>query len=277
MVRLNGFYMNSEELDRWWSDIIASTLLRGMDLYRCRFRDAASLATALTSRKDFKSVSVALPTFENGTFCDFCRILATRVPFVDNLEELLLGYDWAPEPGPTPSDYAQAAVQVIQSISHCSRLKSLALELRTYAESVDRALAACIGANSSLEKISMTCTNTRFLESQEKTCMPLRFPAVFNALGSSCSIQCVEFKPDCTFSEPSADPWDPDDIATLNMVLRLNRSGRSYIKSAPANVREACKVPAAVSDDLDCLYFHIRENPQIFDRALCEQPSQGEV
>jgi hypothetical protein len=188
---------------------------------------------------------------------------------MENLEELSLGYIYSPKLGLSATDCAQATIAVIQSISHCSRLKTLALELRTYTEQLDQALATCVSLNSSLDKISMKCMNTKFLEEHERINTPLSFPAVLNALRSSCSVQCIEFEPDWLVrDDESMDPWDPDSVNALNFVLRLNRSGRSYIKSAPTNVRRACKVLAAVSDDLDCLNFHIRENPQIFAK-LC--------
>jgi hypothetical protein len=47
----------------------------------------------------------------------------------------------------------------------------------------------------------------------------------------------------------------------LNTVCRLNRSGRSYLKTEPTNKRLGCDVLGAVSDDMDCLFFHLRENP----------------
>jgi hypothetical protein len=273
-VRLSCFCMKTEELGRWWCDIIATTQMRDVDLYRCRCWNASSLATALTSRTHFQSVSVHEPTFESGTFCDFCRTLALRLPLMKNLEEFSLGYTLEQEPGLSARNCAQATAEMIQSISHCSRLKSFALELRTYTVQLDRALAACIMANTLLGKITMTCTNTRYLEEHEGTNLPLSFPAVLHAVKSTCSVQRVEFRSKGTVHKQADDPWDADSIKALDMVLRLNRSGRSYIKSKPTNMQAACTVFAAVSDDLDCLNFHMRENPSICYQALHVYPTQ---
>jgi hypothetical protein len=61
--------------------------------------------------------------------------------------------------------------------------------------------------------------------------------------------------------------WDAVSVTAINVICRFNRSGRRYMKVDLSNQSEGLKVLEAVKDDLDCLYFHLRENPM-----LCEQP-----
>jgi hypothetical protein len=56
---------------------------------------------------------------------------------------------------------------------------------------------------------------------------------------------------------------------SFEMIHRLNRAGRRYLIEDSTS-KEACiNVLAQVNDDLDCLYFHLRENPVLFTRMTC--------
>ena len=52
--------------------------------------------------------------------------------------------------------------------------------------------------------------------------------------------------------------------ATFEMIHGLNRAGRRYLIQDSADKEECINVLAKVNDDLDCLYFHLRENPILF-------------
>lgn len=49
----------------------------------------------------------------------------------------------------------------------------------------------------------------------------------------------------------------------LVAALELNRVGRAYLRERPNDRWQASEVLGAVRDNLDCLYFHVRENPGI--------------
>jgi hypothetical protein len=49
-------------------------------------------------------------------------------------------------------------------------------------------------------------------------------------------------------------------------VLRLNSAGRQYLVQDAASTANGCALLSAVSDDLDCLYFHLLENPSLCER-----------
>jgi hypothetical protein len=55
-------------------------------------------------------------------------------------------------------------------------------------------------------------------------------------------------------------------VPTLGTVLRLNKAGRSYLVQDVACATKGCALLSAVSDDLDCLYFHLLENPSLCER-----------
>jgi hypothetical protein len=54
---------------------------------------------------------------------------------------------------------------------------------------------------------------------------------------------------------------------TLNVVCKLNKFGRRYLVERGPECRVAgVGLLSAVSDDLDCLYYHLRENPGLCNR-----------
>jgi hypothetical protein len=55
-------------------------------------------------------------------------------------------------------------------------------------------------------------------------------------------------------------------VPVVCTVLRLNSAGRRYLVQDAACVAKGCALLSAVSDDLDCLYFHLLENPSLCER-----------
>ena len=53
---------------------------------------------------------------------------------------------------------------------------------------------------------------------------------------------------------------------TIDTITTLNKAGRRYLGTARRNcIAAGVNVLAQVSDDLDCLFYHLREHP-----SLCE-------
>jgi hypothetical protein len=62
------------------------------------------------------------------------------------------------------------------------------------------------------------------------------------------------------------DPWNEDLLLAVNIVPHLNSAGRQYMVSEPTNQDKGFKVLEEWRYDLDCLFYHVRENP-----ALCRR------
>lgn len=54
-----------------------------------------------------------------------------------------------------------------------------------------------------------------------------------------------------------------------DIVGRLNQAGRRYLQKNSPPLSQGVNVLASVSDSLDCLYYHLRENP-----AFCSVSSE---
>jgi hypothetical protein len=62
----------------------------------------------------------------------------------------------------------------------------------------------------------------------------------------------------------------PGDVGA---ILRLNEAGRRYLIEDGSSVSKGVKVLSAVSYDIDCVLFHLLENPRLCDRSAVEMGS----
>jgi hypothetical protein len=64
------------------------------------------------------------------------------------------------------------------------------------------------------------------------------------------------------------DPWDDDLVLAIETVPLLNRAGRCYMKDALTDQVVGFEVLERVNDDLDCIFYHVRENPSLCWRHI---------
>jgi hypothetical protein len=69
-----------------------------------------------------------------------------------------------------------------------------------------------------------------------------------------------------TYGLESLGGWIETRLPTVGAVLRLNRAGRRYLVQDAASATKGCALLSAVSDDLECLYLHLLENPSLCER-----------
>jgi hypothetical protein len=66
----------------------------------------------------------------------------------------------------------------------------------------------------------------------------------------------------------------PMDLADLQSIGMLNQAGRGYLKANSADIFQGVKVLSnkIIRNDLNSIFFHLRENPQL---CLCDQSRAG--
>ena len=69
---------------------------------------------------------------------------------------------------------------------------------------------------------------------------------------------------------------DPDEAKGFRMINRLNKAGRNYMNSHPGNKAKGIGVLGDASDELDCLYFHLREYPLLFEPKKSDKLAAGD-
>jgi hypothetical protein len=56
------------------------------------------------------------------------------------------------------------------------------------------------------------------------------------------------------------------DDSDLHAILRLNRMGRGYLAVNGSTIVKGVDVLSAVSDDVNCVFLHLLENPSLCSR-----------
>jgi hypothetical protein len=65
------------------------------------------------------------------------------------------------------------------------------------------------------------------------------------------------------------------DDRTVKAILRLNRAGRRYLIQDGSSISKGVDVLSAVSDEIDCVFLHLLENPGLCDRRAAKtRPSR---
>jgi hypothetical protein len=60
------------------------------------------------------------------------------------------------------------------------------------------------------------------------------------------------------------------DDGRVKAILRLNRAGRRYLIKDGSSISKGVDVLGAVSDEIDCVFLHLLENPSLCDRRATE-------
>jgi hypothetical protein len=60
------------------------------------------------------------------------------------------------------------------------------------------------------------------------------------------------------------------DDRTVKAILRLNWAGRRYLIEDGSSISKGVDVLSAVSDEIDCVFLHLLENPGLCDRRAVE-------
>jgi hypothetical protein len=63
------------------------------------------------------------------------------------------------------------------------------------------------------------------------------------------------------------DPWDPVSKQAIEMISRLNSAGRIYLTTDALDLRVSLQVLEKVNGYVNCLFFHLRENPSLILRS----------
>jgi hypothetical protein len=61
----------------------------------------------------------------------------------------------------------------------------------------------------------------------------------------------------------------------VEAILRLNAAGRRYLAQDGSSISKGVQVLSAVSNEIDCVFLHLLENPRLCDRSAVELMSDG--
>jgi hypothetical protein len=62
----------------------------------------------------------------------------------------------------------------------------------------------------------------------------------------------------------------PADDQAVKAIFRLNSVGRRYLIEDGSSISKGVDVLSAVSDDINCVFLHLLENPSLCDRRATD-------
>jgi hypothetical protein len=68
-----------------------------------------------------------------------------------------------------------------------------------------------------------------------------------------------------------------EDDKTIKAILMLNAAGRRYLIKDGSSISKGVDVLSAVSDEIECVFLHLLENPSLCDRRAAETSTTGSL
>jgi hypothetical protein len=219
-----------------------------IDPFSHQIEDAVAFAQALTNPRLTSVRFYSLPFSGHECPYIFLTTLTAGLPSMRNLEAL---------------DVDIFDETFLRTTALCPCLKRLRLYFNyayEYTEKIDQALAQCLLDGPGLEDIELSCT------SYDNSWSMHSCPALLEDAKLCYTIQNIRLVKTPIHGELPL--WYDELTTSLEMVCRLNRAGRCYMVNDCGDRSEGHKVLGDVNDDLNCLYFHLRENPVLCERQL---------
>jgi hypothetical protein len=223
---------------------------RGVKIQSCSFGSPVQLAYALSNARVTK-MDIRDLYFDSRYEHDlamavaFLTTFATQLPRMTELEELhLSGNNFANESG---------LIQILRSVSIHPRIKTISLVMPDYTDPVDEALADCVRNNSLVQSITVSCRSfVGPYSSCEKSLL-------LKAMEKNFTLLHIEINAESNYM--SSNPLITALQTNLDAICRLNKHRRDYLSTDSADKMKGVAVLNAVSDDMNCLYYHLLENP----------------
>ncbi|GKY97097.1 hypothetical protein MPSEU_000668200 [Mayamaea pseudoterrestris] len=243
-------------------ECLARATVEHLEIGSCFLGSPSMFAKALAVSQ-IKTIHLRYGVEFKGTFASFLAIFAARMSNMGRLEDV---YFEIPDPrddnhvynDTSNDDYAipqDLFVELVRSAMLCPTLKRLKLEpqAQPHSEALNQALAEGIAVNTTLEDIDICCWGVPN-GSPSYDCQPLL--EALNQNFSLCNLN-LRYK---------RRPWSPQLQAIANIICRLNKEGRGYVQKNPTDAIAGSALLGAVSDDIECVYYHVREYPLLLLR-----------
>ena len=227
---------------------IAQARIGALALEACYINNSVALAHALADShiKDISLTNVDA----NEPLSLFSETLAARLPLMQHLQTLIIDMVDRDKPLLEQLDLDSAMVGLAKAAANCPSLYSLGLAMNAYSTSMDNALADLV-RSSTLSELDVSAVS---IHDGEKPCL---FPLLLAALKSDYKLTSIKFGTIYI----GTSPWDPDSVENARTLMSLNQAGRGYLGKDPTNRFQASHVLGQTSDNLDCIFTHLQENP----------------
>jgi hypothetical protein len=221
--------------------------ITSLDLYQCYFSEGGSeqIAIALKENATLTKFKIS-PSPATSIHQAFYDAMATSLQSNSTLQELsIISY------GRT-SPIRVCLSSLLLALGRNRTLRKLHISgLSSVAESVIPALHEGLGKNSTLETLELIQSGSYVTEPAFR--IAIVGEHLTSIVKKNYRLESLIF----------LDAWD-DRTGDLRSILRLNRAGRRYLLDGHGSVvSKGVDVLCAVSDDVNCVFLHLLENPSL--------------
>jgi hypothetical protein len=235
--------------------------VREFHTHGCSMGDPVSFARAVTV-PCMEKIEIQRLGYDISNMTAFHEELANRLESVPMpvLEEVCIEFTVIYRSGEATSIRSSEAAQnrLIDSLGYCDNLRKLKLKLQPvqWTAFIDQALASCVRNNPHLSSLEVVKNTTQ--PKNEKGPFPV--PTLYEAVRRNFVIRSIRL-----YDSPTRSRYRRlEEVAPgIDTTARLNREGRMYMLEDKMNRSKGIDLLGRVSDSLDCLYFHLRENPSL--------------
>jgi hypothetical protein len=270
-VGLTLFDVSLEEPYQVLCEAISKTAVKSLTVEHWTGMDGVVLANAL-SQANLETLRISKMDFSKH-LQSFCYTLKLGLATMNRLEEFDFDFDLAFYAN---ADSLLSLSTVVRAAARCSSIKRLRIAAPAFTKTVEDSVVECIQNIPLLEEITATFndydSNRQSVEMKDYKGFAKNPPVLVSAMRSNYSIR------KCWFHRVSVS----QSLLTqcVNAICHLNSVGRNYIRTDSNDAIKATEVLACVKDDLDCLFFHVRENPALVHSlsraaALYQPPIQA--
>ena len=248
-LALCQFDFTTEDANQRLCDMILNGQLKGIAFERCRLRDCAVLFETF-ERSRLQSLG-----FSNFNFyCDqapplsFIQSLGHAIALMSDLKTL-----------ECEADDADALASVLRHAALSSSLRSVKVSHDSFPPSLDLSLYDCVRHQNAIVDYTLRSWGP-VMEEGVRGFRQHAIPKFFEALKTNYTVQKVVLE---NIAVDLPDPWDSDCKANVEALVRLNIAGRGRVAIDPTNKEKSIDVLDQVSEDLDCIFIQLSENPLI--------------
>jgi hypothetical protein len=255
-------YQDDPDLDdyRDWSSIFSAlenntglkTLIvgdfRSMDESLC-----AAMQNGLGTNETLESLEI-----KNVSLCDDNAALWSRALSFLRTNKALKSLKVGVERGVTESCLSAFCIDIVAMLQENTSLESLSiqsLQFNSKAENEYIALVTALQDNTTLKSLNITkCYGTSLPLTRDDDKQMAKILKKNYALESLLDIH---------------------RLGDVGAILRLNAAGRRYLIEDGSSIWKGVKVLTSVSNEINCVFLHLLENPRLCDRSAVEVASDS--
>ena len=153
-------------------------------------------------------------------------------------------------------------LSLLRHISQLQLLRSLKVSHKSFPPSLDDFQSVCVRHQKAIIDYTL-CALGHVTENEVRVQNLVAIPKFVDALTTNYTVQMVALE---RRDLVDPDPWDSDCRGNIETLVRLNIAGRGRVAMDPNNTQESIDVLDQVSEDLDCIFIQLCENP-----LICEE------